>query len=92
METLSIILGLSECVCVYDIRLHDILYYFTPYVRGGLGDTAKESLTHYRSQNGRHFADDIFKCIFFNENVWIPIKISLKFVLKSPINNIPTLV
>ena len=20
-------------------------------------------------QNGRHFADDIFKCIFFNENV-----------------------
>ena len=22
-------------------------------------------------QNGRHFADDIFKCIFLNENVWI---------------------
>ena len=21
-------------------------------------------------QNGRHFPDDIFKCIFFNENVW----------------------
>ena len=31
-------------------------------------------------QNGRHFADDIFKCIFLNENVWIPTKISLKFV------------
>ena len=43
-------------------------------------------------QNGRHFADDIFKCIFFNENVWIPIKISLKFVPKGPINNIPSLV
>ena len=40
-------------------------------------------------QNGRHFADDIFKCIFLNENVWIPIKISLKFVPKGPINNIP---
>ena len=39
-------------------------------------------------QNGRHFADDIFKCIFWNENVWIPIKNSLKFVPKSPINNI----
>ena len=25
-------------------------------------------------------ADDIFKCIFLNENVWISIKISLKFV------------
>ena len=43
-------------------------------------------------QNGRHFADDIFKCIFLNENVWIPIKISLKFVPKGPINNIPSLV
>ena len=31
-------------------------------------------------QNGRHFADDIFKCIFLNENVWIPIRITLKFV------------
>ena len=43
-------------------------------------------------QNGRHFADDIFKCIFLNENVWILIKISLKFVPKGPINNIPALV
>ena len=31
-------------------------------------------------QNGCHFPDDIFKWIFFNENVWILIKISLKFV------------
>ena len=43
-------------------------------------------------QNGRHFADDICKCIFLNENVWISIKISLKFVPKGPINNIPSLV
>ena len=45
-------------------------------------------------QNGRHFADAIliFKCIFFKENVWIPIKISLKFVPKGPINYIPALV
>ena len=43
-------------------------------------------------QNGRHFADDIFKCIFLNENVWIPIKISLKFIPTDPINNIPALV
>ena len=42
-------------------------------------------------QNGRHFAD-IFKCIFLNENVWILIKISLKFVPQGPINNIPALV
>ena len=43
-------------------------------------------------QNGRHFAEDIFKRIFVNENVWISIKISLKFVPKGSINNIPTLV
>ena len=43
-------------------------------------------------QNGRHFADDIFKCIFLNENVWIPIKISIKSVPKRPIDNIPALV
>ena len=43
-------------------------------------------------QNGRNFADDTFKYIFLNENVWIPIKMSLKFVPNGPINNIPALV
>ena len=43
-------------------------------------------------QNGRHFPDDSFKWIFLNENVWILINISLKFVPRGPINNIPTLV
>ena len=43
-------------------------------------------------QNGRHFADDVFKCIFLNENVIILLKISLQFVPKGPINNIPSLV
>ena len=44
------------------------------------------------NRNGRHFADAIFKYIFLNENVWTPIKISLKFVLKGSINNIPATV
>ena len=43
-------------------------------------------------QHGRHFPDNIFKCIFLNENVWIAIEISLKFVPKGDINNIPALV
>ena len=42
-------------------------------------------------QNGCHFADYIFKCIFLNENVWFPIQISLTFVPKGPINYIPAL-
>ena len=37
-------------------------------------------------------ADDIFKCIFLNENDKIPIQISLKFVPRSPIDNKPALV
>ena len=41
-------------------------------------------------QNGHNFPDDIFKCM--NLNIWISIKISLKFVPKGPINDIPALV
>ena len=42
--------------------------------------------------NGLHLPDDILKCIFLNEIVSISIKISLKFVPKGPIDNIPILV
>ena len=56
------------------------------------GTSRKPINTLRPRQNGRHFADDIFKCIFLNENVWIPIKISLKFVLKGQINKITALV
>ena len=44
------------------------------------------------TQNGWHLADDIFKCIFLNENTSISINISLKFVPDGRINNIPALV
>ena len=43
-------------------------------------------------QNGRHFVEDTFKRIFMNENVRILTNISLKFVPKCLINNIPALV
>ena len=43
-------------------------------------------------QNGRHFGDDVLKRIFLNENVRISMEISLKFVPKGPMNNIPALV
>ena len=35
-------------------------------------------------QNGQHFSNDIFNCIFLNENVWMK---WLKFVPKGPIDN-----
>ena len=43
-------------------------------------------------QNDRPIADDIFKCIFWNKNIWILINISLKYVSKGPIDYIPALV
>ena len=43
-------------------------------------------------QNGRYSADDIFKCIFMNGNVWIVIKMSLNFFSKGRSNNIPAVV
>ena len=42
-------------------------------------------------QNGHHFTEGIFKWIFWNENVWILIIISLKFVPEGPIDYIPAL-
>ena len=39
----------------------------------------------------RHFAEDIFKCISLNGNIWISLKIWLQFVPKVRINNIPVL-
>ena len=42
-------------------------------------------------QNGHHFADDILKYIFWNENFNRMIQISLKFVPVCPINNKSTL-
>ena len=46
----------------------------------------------YPGQNGCLFADDIFRCIFVNENFCILVKISLKCVPKCPIINNPALV
>ena len=45
-----------------------------------------------RRQDGCHFPDDMFKCIFLTENMWISIEFSLKFLCMGPINNIATLV
>ena len=43
-------------------------------------------------QNGWHLLHGIFKCIFFNENCFILIQISVKVVPSGSINNNPALV
>ena len=54
-----------------------------------LGEVFLEFHTLRPRQNGRFFADDIFKCIFVNENVRI--SISMKFVRQGEISNISIL-
>ena len=54
-------------------------------------DNSNRHLNTFRpSQNGRHFPDDVFKCIFLCENVWISIEISLQCAPKVRINTINT--
>ena len=43
-------------------------------------------------KSGHNFPHDIFQCIFLKENIRVWIKMSLKFLSKSPINNVPSLV
>ena len=47
--------------------------------------------TLWPKQSGRHSADDISKCLFVNENVRIPVKISLNCILDVRIDDIPAL-
>ena len=55
--------------------------------------TRSQSVNTFRPrQNGGHFADGIFKCIFLNKNILISTTVSLKIVPKVPINIIPSLV
>ena len=63
-----------------------------PHYRPRLGCSLAIVNTLRPRQNGRNFPDDILKCVFFNENLWISLKISLKFGPKVRINIIPALV
>ena len=51
-----------------------------------------EGLKNSSGQNGRHFADDIFKCIFINEKSGMLVRITSKFVHKGPVGIKSTLV
>ena len=91
------VMRVNPTTCMYSPRQ------VIPVVQGVTTMLSRGALTYLRlghgwvntlrpRQNGRHFADDTFKSIFLNKNIRISIKISLKFVLKVPIYNIPALV
>ena len=62
-------------VCIHEFIVALVL----PY-----GNTSLNTLRP--RQNGHHFPYKIFKRIFFNENVWIAINISLNFIPYGPID------
>ena len=57
-----------------------------------LGSPWNSVNTKRSRQDGCYFADDVLKCIFLDENVWISLKILLNVVPMVPIDNIPALV
>ena len=69
------------------LRLYksDALFYFTIFIGAYFSSSQP-------GQNGRYLADDIFQCIFMNENFCIAIQILLKFVPKGQIDNKSALV
>ena len=67
-----------------------ILVYITYYLNNA--ERGPQFRPYPSIPNVRSIPDDIFKRIFENENEWIPPRISLKFVPKVRINNIPALV
>ena len=85
LDYYPVVLSLSQVTATWSSNKFQLLDYMTGHQNSCLNSSSP-------GQNGRHFPDDIFKCISMNENVWISIKISLKFVPKGPINNIPALV
>ena len=72
---------INDSWCASLVYWRGIFYWFLAFILNTLRSR----------QIGRHFADDTFKRIFLKENVRIPIEISMKFVPKSPIDNIPAL-
>ena len=84
---------LQSCTNPSIYSLHLSVFYWCLVLISGYFSISFISFSTLRPrQNGSHFPDNIFKCIFLNENVWIPVKISLTFVPKVRINNIPALV
>ena len=49
-------------------------------------------LTHWGGDKIAAISQNIFKCNFWNENAWISLEISLKFIPKDLLKNIPPLV
>ena len=84
-----------DCACLGSNKACTINYVTAP-LKSSIHESKSKKPCHLNTlrpkQNGCNFTDNILKCIFLNENMWISICISLKFVPKVRINNITALV
>ena len=69
----------------------DFLFICAPILYGNKSHQNQSQHTE-AGKNCGQFPDDIFKCILLNENIYIFVKILLKFAPKGTVNNIPALV
>ena len=82
-------------VIQHNLQIHFV--YTETYVSVTIGSSSLPEDRHQSinssppGKNGRHFPDDILKCMFMNEKFCIFIQIALKFAPKCPIKNIPVL-
>ena len=86
-----------ECLLDRDANFGEIYHEFDVDITENILKRllSKISLPYYQTDTSTKwtlFRNDIFKYIFMNENVWIPINVSLMFVSKGPINNILALI
>ena len=90
---LYFILRRSSSYTVWALWRHGISNLDQYYFRWWLIAWQRHTINTLRPrQNGHHFPENIFNCLFLEENVWILIKISLKFVPKGPISKMSALV
>ena len=69
----------SDCQCTTDARSRGVI---SPGINQRTGAETK----------WQSFPDSIFEYVFLDQNKWISIEISLQFVAKGSVNNIPALV
>ena len=90
----------SPCALNVTLQWAALVFFFKAFLVGGTRyfiillsiSIAHCSFNTLRLKNGRYFSDDIFKCVFLNENIRISTKISLKFYPRNPIDNNSALV
>ena len=81
-----------QCFCVFHWEYSSLKEFQQAKHTKNMSNEKTLVNTLRQRQNGGYFADNMLKCTFFKERFDILIQISLKFVTKVPIDDMPTLI